>query len=204
VISPLLANLYLNEFDQAFHGKDGPYEFAKARLIRYADDFVVMARYMGRRIVEWIEGMLEKTLKLIVNREKTRIVKMRPEERACLNFLGYSLRYDKDLYGRDKKYLNVFPSDKSVERIKEKIRSLTIAKYKEPLKEVIQQINTVIRGWSNYYKYGYPRKTFRAINYFVIGRMSRFLRNRSQRSSNPRREGESLYACMKRLGLLAL
>ena len=51
VISPLLANIYLHDFDRAFHGPDGPAQFARARLVRYADDFVVLARYMGPRLV---------------------------------------------------------------------------------------------------------------------------------------------------------
>ena len=52
VISPLLANIYLHDFDRAFHGPDGPAQFANARLVRYADDFVVLARYMGPRLID--------------------------------------------------------------------------------------------------------------------------------------------------------
>ena len=59
VISPLLANVYLHEFDRAFHGPDGPAQFANARLVRYADDFVVLARYVGPRVVAWLEAQLE-------------------------------------------------------------------------------------------------------------------------------------------------
>src|SRR5881628_1107938 len=59
VISPLLANIYLHEFDRAFHAKDGPAQFAKARLVRYADDFVVLARWVGPRVITWLERMLE-------------------------------------------------------------------------------------------------------------------------------------------------
>ena len=64
VISPLLANIYLHEFDRAFHGPEGPAQFAKARLVRYADDFVVLARYMGPRLVAWIERTLAHDLRL--------------------------------------------------------------------------------------------------------------------------------------------
>src|SRR5580692_4603356 len=59
VISPLLANLYLHWFDKTFHAADGPAHFAKARLVRYADDFVILARYQGSRLVEWVERTLE-------------------------------------------------------------------------------------------------------------------------------------------------
>src|SRR2546427_321756 len=66
VISPLLANIYLHDFDRAFHSPDGPAQFAKARLVRYADDFVVLARYLGPRLVAWLERTLEQDLRLTV------------------------------------------------------------------------------------------------------------------------------------------
>ena len=96
VISPLLANLYLHWFEKLFYRKDGPGGWAKAKLVRYADDFVVMARYQTRRLVQWIEGALEGRFQLTVNREKTRIVKLH-EPGQSLNFLGFTLRYDRDL-----------------------------------------------------------------------------------------------------------
>src|SRR5262249_58235508 len=59
VLSLLLANVYLHWFDKRFHGKDGPAGFANAKLVRYADDFVVLARYQGARLRRWLEGTLE-------------------------------------------------------------------------------------------------------------------------------------------------
>ena len=59
VISPLLANLYLHWFEKVFHQPDGPAKWANARLVRYADDFVVLAQYQSRRLSDWIEAKLE-------------------------------------------------------------------------------------------------------------------------------------------------
>jgi len=73
VISPLLANLYLHWFDYVFHRNDGPAHWAKARLVRHADDFVVLARYLGDNLTVWIELKLEGWLGLEINREKTRV-----------------------------------------------------------------------------------------------------------------------------------
>lgn len=204
VISPLLANIYLHEFDRAFHeDKDGPKRFANASLVRYADDFVVMARHMGGRIQGWIERKLEGDLCLAVNRDKTSIVRMgRPKE--CLHFLGFTLRYDNDLQGRGWRYLNVVPSKKAVSRLRDKIRHLTCSGYKQPLLDVIGEVNLVVRGWGNYFQYGYPRSVFRDVNQFVRCRFRCFLRNRSQRRSKPLRPGESLYAGLKRYGLVYL
>ncbi len=204
VISPLLANIYLHEMDKAFHEEEqGPFQVAKARLVRYADDFVILARYMGPRITRWVEEKLETDLGLRVNREKTNIVQV-GKKGATLDFLGFTLRSDRDLKGRDKRYLNILPSKKAVARLREKIRAKTRSGYKESLLKVIGEVNVILRGWANYFRYGYPRKTFRDVNHFVRCRFKRFLLNRSQRRSRPFRQGESLYAGLKRYGLLYL
>jgi len=93
VISPMLANVYLHWFDKCFHFTDGPAHWAKARLVRYADDFVVMARCQSPQLVEWVEKKLEDWLGLKINRNKTRIVNL-SEEGTHLDFLGYQFRYD--------------------------------------------------------------------------------------------------------------
>jgi RNA-directed DNA polymerase len=77
VISPLLSNIYLHWFDKVFHRPDGPAQWAKAKLVRYADDFVVMARFQGPQLKEFIEAKLENWLGLEINREKTRIVNLK-------------------------------------------------------------------------------------------------------------------------------
>ncbi|NTV42851.1 MAG: group II intron reverse transcriptase/maturase, partial [Syntrophobacteraceae bacterium] len=195
---------YLHQMDVAFHEEEGgPYRAAKARLVRYADDFVIMARYIGPRMVSWVEGKLEKELGLVVNRDKTSVVRM-GREGETLDFLGFTLRYDRDLKGRDRRYLNLFPSEKAVERIRDKIRVKTASGYKKPLQEAIAEVNVILRGWANYFCYGYPREVFRDLNHFVRCRFQRFLKNRSQRRSKPFRQGERLYAGLKRYGLVYL
>ena len=113
VISPLLSNLYLHWFDKLFHRADGPAQWAGAKLVRYADDFVVLARYQGTRLTGWIESTLEGWLGLEINREKTRIVRLK-EEGASLDFLGFTFRYYDDLEGRGWRYLHMGPSAKSL------------------------------------------------------------------------------------------
>jgi RNA-directed DNA polymerase len=76
VISPLLSNLYLHWFDKLFHRGDGPAQWAGAKLVRYADDFVVLARYQGTKLTGWIESKLEGWLGLEINRDKTRVVQL--------------------------------------------------------------------------------------------------------------------------------
>ena len=99
VISPLLANLYLHWFDKVFHGSRGPARWAKAKLVRYADDFVVLARFLTPNLRGYIEEKLETWMGLEINREKTRVVDLK-EKQAHLDFLGYTFRYDRDWKGR--------------------------------------------------------------------------------------------------------
>src|SRR5882762_8331031 len=105
VLSPLLANIYLHWFDRAFHQSGGPAQWAKARLVRYADDFVVLARHISPRLQHYIESKLEGWLGLQINREKTRTLDLRQPGQS-LDFLGYTFRYDRDQQGRPHRYWN--------------------------------------------------------------------------------------------------
>jgi RNA-directed DNA polymerase len=200
VISPLLANIFLHQLDHAFHhDPDSPLFFANARLTRYADDFVVMARYIGVRITDWLENKLEGEMKLSINRDKTQVIDVK-QPGVRLDFLGYSLRYDRDLHGRAWKYLNIFPAPKTVSRFREKIRELTSSGYKRSLRDIIDDVNGASRGWKNYYRIGYPRKSFRDLNFYVLQRFRSVVNHRSQRKCRPTKDGESLYAAIRRLG----
>ncbi len=205
VISPLLANIFLDQLDRSFHtDHDSPLYFANARLIRYADDFVVMARYMGKRIITWVEQKLEGDLGLTINREKTHVVKVRAPGES-LDFLGFTMRYDKDRFGRDQYYLNTMPSKKNIQNLKESLRDLTRSGYKKSLRETIAAVNLKTRGWVNYFKDGcYPKKARRDLNWFILQRFKTFINHRSQRKCKPMKEGESLYACLRRLGFKPL
>lgn len=203
VISPLLANVYLHWFDKVFHREGGPARWAKAKVVRYADDFVVLARYMDERITEWIESKIEGWLRLELNREKTRVVNLR-QAGESLDFLGYTFRFDRDLYGGGHRYLNMFPSEKSLARERERLRKLTCArKCYKPIAELIAEINEHLRGWVNYFGRGYPRKAMREINSYVRQRLWYHLTRRSQRPWRPP-EGTTSYAQFERMGLIYL
>jgi len=203
VISPLLANLYLHWFDKLFHRRpDGPYHWANARLVRYADDFVILARFVGGRVTSFVERTLHDRFDLTVNPAKTRTVKLN-EPDASLDFLGYTFRYDQSLFGPGR-YLNLFPSRKALQRTRDKLRDMTgPAKCFVPVPELIEQVNRYLAGWGNYFGKGYPRVAFRSVNRFAQERLERHLKRRSQR---PFRLGGELtwYAQLKRLGLISL
>ncbi len=203
VISPLLANIYLHCLDRRFHGPDGPARWANARLIRYADDFVILARYQGQRLSDWVEDRVESWLGLRLNREKTRIVDLR-EEGSSLDFLGFTFRFGDDLYGRGGRYVRLSPSNKSLAREREHLRELTspCLNYKS-LEQVVAGVNRHLDGWANYFRFGHPRVAFNKVNWFVNCRLTRHLAHRSQRKYRPSK-GVSVYAHLQKMGLVRL
>ena len=200
VASPLLANLYLHWFDALFHGPQGPGRRADVKLVRYADDFVALAKQMGTETIEFIESRLEGKFQLEINRDKTRVVDLR-EEGASLNFLGYTFRYDRDLKGRDQKYLNMFPSAKAVQKEREKLHEMTNShQCFKPIPVLIGELNRHLRGWVNYFSIGYPTSVYCEIDRYIQGRLIQHLQRRSQRPYRPP-QGESWLGHLARLGL---
>jgi len=201
VISPLLANIYLHWFDKVFHSASGPAHGAKARLVGYADDFVVLARYQSERLREHIEDKLEKWLGLEINREKTRVVNVREES---LDFLGYTFRYERSLFYPGTQMLNMGPSEKAVQRQKDALRDLTGPRTRSmPVTELMGSINRQLRGWGNDFGRGYWRDAFHEINGYVLARLKTQLRHRSQRPFRVP-EGQTHYHHLHTLGLVEL
>ena len=203
VISPLLSNVYLHWFERAFHGPNGPATWAKAKIVRYADDFVILARYQGTQLQRWIEQTLEGRFRLTINRDKTKIVKLN-DIGSTLDFLGYTFRYDRDLKGRTHRYLNIVPSRKALAKARDAIRDLTgPSQCFKPTSVMISEINRWSTGWVNYFGYGYPRVAFRAIHSYIVERLTNHLQRRSQRAYRPP-EGKTFYAHVHDLGLKRL
>jgi RNA-directed DNA polymerase len=203
VISPLLANIYLHCLDRRFHGPSGPARWANARLIRYADDFVILARYQGQRLTDWVEERVESWLGLGLNREKTRIVDLCGTG-SSLDFLGFTFRLANDLYGRGRRYVRVCPSESSLAREREHLRELTSPNLNhKSLDQVVGGVNRHLAGWANYFRFGHPRVAFRKVNWFVNCRLTRHLAHRSQRKYRPP-AGMSVYAHLQRKGLVRL
>lgn len=202
VISPLLANLYLHWFEVVLL-RELKRERAVAGLVRYADDFVILAGNLSETLKAFIEGKLEGWMSLRMNREKTRCFNLK-EDGQRLDFLGYSLRYDRDLRGRPWKYLNIFPSPKALKRERAKVRDMTDKRQcYTPVPELIARVNRHLKGWANYYAYGYPRQAFRDMNHYVRQRLAKHLERRSQRPYKLP-VGRTYYQHLNELGLITL
>ena len=200
---PMLANLYLHWFDKVFHRPDGPAEWAKAKLVRYADDFVVLARCQSPQLRTFIETKLEAWMGLEINREKTRVVDVTAKG-ASLDFLGYTFRYQRSLMGGSQRYLSLHPSKKSVARMRETVRQRTSRRQGcKPVPRIIGELNVQLTGWANYFRHGYPRMAFRVINTYVHERLRRHVRRRSQRPCRPP-VGVTYHEHFTQLGLVIL
>jgi RNA-directed DNA polymerase len=202
VISPLLANLYLHWFDTVFYRPGGPAQWAKAKLVRYADDLVVLARYQSPKLQGWMESKLETWMGLEINRDKTRVIDLR-EEGASLDFLGFTFRQDRSCYG-NQRFWNVFPSEKSLNREREKLKEMTRGRRRHwPIPLLVREINEQLRGWANYFRFGYPSRAFGKINHYVHARLHGHLKRRSQRPFRTPK-GMTHYEHYQRLGLKRL
>lgn len=201
VISPLLANLYLHWFDVRFH-RDGPGKWAKAHLIRYADDFVIMARHVEERITTWVDETVEGWLGLTINRSKTRTIKLGPDREDQLDFLGYTFRYEWGHADRTRKYLTASPSAKAIAHRKAELRKATDhRRCFVPVVRLVGQVNRQLRGWSNYFSFGFPRWAHRTINRYAVERLQIHLRRRSQRPCRPPAGMTDYQFLTQRLGL---
>ena len=167
VISPLLANLYLDGLDKAVNGSSQ----MKAVMVRYADDFVVLCRKgqgteMHRRLKGWLE---KRGLKL--NEKKTRIVDF---EKESFEFLGFRLAWRKGRSG--KSYPHCEPSPKSCSKLREAIREETTwsTQWKAP-EEVIARVNVRVRGWIGYFHYANSSRVFNKMQWHLTERIRRWL-----------------------------
>lgn len=202
VISPLLANVYLHWFDTFFQAAGGPAHWAKATLVRYADDLVILARRVGPELRAWIERTLEVRMGLEVNREKTQVVRLRWEG-GSVDFLGFTFRFVPGRQG-GRHYLTVAPSRTALARERERLRALTSSRRCfQPIPALIRTLNRHLAGWATYFGFGHSRAAFRAINFAVQTRLRAHLGRRSQR---PYRlpKGKSYYRHLADLGLVSL
>jgi RNA-directed DNA polymerase len=172
VVSPMLANLYMNRFLKHWR-KTGCGEAFQAHVVSYADDFVILSRGNAAEALAWTKDVMTR-LGLTLNEAKTRLKDVRKER---FDFLGYTFGSE---YHRKKgyQYLSASPSRKSVQRLKSKVNELLGAGNKNPWPEVRGRLNSVLRGWSSYFSYGTRLMAYRAIDNHVYDRVRHFLRRR--------------------------
>jgi len=197
VISPLLANIYLHVLDA---------EFARRKvgeLVRYADDGVVLCRSQAqaRVALEAVREILA-SLGLELHPDKTKAVDLR-QGREGLDFLGchFHARMSGRLWEQKRivrYYLHRWPSQRAMNRLREKIRARTgHNRVGRDIREVIADLNPVLRGWGNYFRTGNAADKFRQADDYVVRRLKRLMikkRGRNLRAGQARQWDEDWFS----------
>ena len=179
VISPLLANLYLNEVDEMLQRakevtREGRYTHVE--YVRYADDLVILVD--GYRRWDWLEKaayqrLLEELAKLDVqlNEEKTRLVDL--TKGGSFSFLGFEFRRVKTLRG--KWGVRMTPTTKARNSLLSKLKEVFRSYQSQPVERVIEEINPILRGWVNYFRIGHSSRSFGYVKDWVEKKIRRHL-----------------------------
>ena len=177
VISPLLANIYLDAFDEAWardHGHLG-------RLVRYADDFVILCRResQAREALLRVRAIMD-ALRLELHPEKTKLVELGIGKEG-FDFLGCHFRIVRSHF-RGRCYLFRWPSHRAMNAIRDKVRHLTRRRRwagMKDIRDVITALNPVLRGWCNYFRTGNASRHFNSLDRFVGSRLVRLIGQRA-------------------------
>lgn len=156
-LSPLLANIYLNDFDHEYQKRGVP-------CIRYADDIMLLAKSQraAERLLETSTEYLEGKLRLKVNREKSRVVSI--FARTKLKFLGFAI-------GKNKDGIYIRVHEKALKKFKAKIKYLSAKKRVQSLKPALEKIKVTDRGWMNYYKIASMKSQMETLNQWLYHRL---------------------------------
>jgi group II intron reverse transcriptase/maturase len=191
VISPLLANIYLNVLDKLWKVRKVE-ERMEARLIRYADDLVVMCRGNAEKILKGTGAILGK-LGLSLNEEKTRVVNTWKDR---FDFLGFTVEMAKSPR-TGKMFPLIRPSKRAMAQIQAEIKALTCRRTLGLPKEVvIQKLNEAVRGWAGYFYYGNCSQNLSMVKRFLEERVRIYLRRKQAKKNRGYRQypNQHLYA----------
>ncbi len=187
VISPLLSNIYLHVLDVLWTRHSAPL----GTLVRYADDFVVLCR--TKKACEQAEARIRVILArlgLELHPEKTRRVELY-DGKEGFDFLGCHLhkRMSGKIWERERRpvyFLNRWPSQRSMKRIRQRVKELTPRRRcHEDLRNVIADLNPVLRGWGNYFRTGNAAKRFNQVDGYVWRRLKALRLARKGRNLSP-------------------
>jgi RNA-directed DNA polymerase len=197
-LSPLLSNLYMRRFVLGWKTLGYQQRF-QARIVNYADDFVICCRGTAKQAQAAMRSMMER-LKLTINEAKTKLCRV-PEE--TFDFLGYTFgRCYSPQTGRA--YLGTRPSKKKVRKLCESLRVQTGRRFLLlETEEIVARLNRQLRGWANYFCLGPVSRAYRAVDSYVTNRLRRWLckKHKVPGAGTSRFPDEYLY---QELGLIRL
>jgi group II intron reverse transcriptase/maturase len=180
VISPLLANIYFHLIDRIVNNARSLFGYHGIKIVRYADDFVLMGKTIPKEVVEKLKYLINR-MGLEINETKTRQIDARMES---FNFLGFTIRYDRDMKGRNTKFWNIMPSKKSEQRIRGLLK-LSLSKHGHyRAEDLVKLLNPIMRGWLNYFEVDgicYPTMSKRRLRWYLYQSLNKYFKRKSQR-----------------------
>ena len=182
VISPLLANIYMNLLDRIINDPEGYFSKRGITMIRYADDFILMSKHISKEVIDKVHDYLDR-MGLIINTDKSKMVNAKEE---AFDFLGFTFRYDRSIFSNRGLFLNIKPKSKSRKKIRQKINLKLKSIGHFPAEKVVSELNPIIRGWMNYYKIekvSYTQVAFKELEDYLRSRLFRYYNRKSQRKS---------------------
>jgi RNA-directed DNA polymerase len=177
VISPLIANLYMNRFLKYWR-QTGRGAAFKAHVINYADDFVILSRGHAEEALPWTDRTMTR-LGLTLNRTKTRLCDAWTDR---FDFLGYSFGLHR-IRQDGRRYLGASPSAKSVQRLKDKVGAILVPGNMGRWEDVCARLTRLMRGWGGYFSPGSHYVTDKVIEAHIYDRVRNFLVRRHKMPS---------------------
>ncbi len=200
VISPLLANIYLHLLDRIVNKPTSTFTKLGIRMVRYADDFVLMGNRLPETAIRILKHLINR-LGLTLNEQKTRQV---DATQSPFDFLGLTVRYDRDLFRKGSKYWNITASKKAENKLKSSLKEyLSCSGHFSP-EEVAKGLNRKLGGWLNYFQMegvSYTAVNKRRIRHYLTGRLHRYYGRKSQRRSKMYRQ-DAFSVLVKQYGLI--
>lgn len=193
ILSPLLANIALEVLDEHFarlwnvnsatrvdRSRRRRHGLPTYRLVRYADDFVVLVSG-NREHAETMRAEVAAVLGpvgLSLSPEKTTVVHID----EGFDFLGFRIQRHRKP-GTAKRYVYTFPSRKSLDSIKRKVKTITTQGTNQPLSKLLNQLNLVLRGWTTYFRHAVAHRSFRYLAHYTWWRVIRWIRSKHRKTN---------------------
>ena len=197
VISCVLANVVLHELDRLWEDRCSQV----GQLIRYADDAVVLCRteaQAGEAL--WRIGVILERLKLRLHPDKTRVVYVGDGQQG-FDFLGWHCRKVASKKYRGKRYLQRWPSQRAMRRVRERIGAITAPRWRltGPIELIVAEVNSVVRGWGAYFRAGNSARKFHDVDRYVCERLTRLVARKARHGRHIRQRGN--WALVEKMGV---
>jgi RNA-directed DNA polymerase len=200
VISPLLANIYLHLVDKIVNKAEGIFGQNGIKIVRYADDFVLMGKQIPEQAINYLKKILER-MELTLNEEKTKVLNVREE---TFDFLGFTIGYRKG-FRKGKQYLSIIPGKKAEKKFRRNIDKYLKKSLNFNDERLVKGLNEKIRGWNGYFTIpgvSHTSESRSSLSYYVGIKLEWHFQRKSQKGKRLSNNQKAIHHLMKYHGLV--